>query len=62
MMMTKVKYLKRFNKLGNGFLFPDSEVCLWQKIRNSVLSEPSSVVAHNAPFWCFEIWCRFISV
>jgi len=28
MMMTKVKYLKRFNKLGNGFLFPDSEVCL----------------------------------
>jgi len=28
----------------------------------SVLSEPSSVVAHKVLFWCFEIWCRFISL
>ena len=24
----EVKFLKRFNKLGNGFVFPDREVCL----------------------------------
>jgi len=24
----EVKFLKRFNKLGSGFLFPDREVCL----------------------------------
>jgi len=24
----EVKFLKRFHKLGNGFVFPDREVCL----------------------------------
>jgi len=24
----EVKFLKRFDKLGNGFVFPDREVCL----------------------------------
>jgi len=30
----EVKFLKRFNKLGNGFVYPDREVCLCQKIGN----------------------------
>ena len=24
----EVKFLKRFNELGNGFVYPDREVCL----------------------------------
>jgi len=24
----EVKFLKRFNKLGNGFVYPNREVCL----------------------------------
>jgi len=47
----EVQFLKRFNKLGNGFVCPDREFVSDRRSEIvSVLSEPSSVAAHKTPF------------
>jgi len=52
----EVKFLKRADKLGNGFVFPGRKfVSDGRSEIVSVPSDPSSVVAYKAPFSCFEI-------
>jgi len=64
MMMTlKLNFWKYLTNLEKALCFLRGEFVSDKKSEIvSVLSEPSSVVAHKEPFWCFKMWCRFFSL
>ena len=63
MMILKLNFWKDLTNLETGLCIQTGKFVSGRRSEIvSVLSESSSVVAHKAPFWCFEIWCWFISV
>jgi len=63
MMTLKLNFWKDLTNLETALCFQRGKFVSDRRSEIvSVLSEPSSVVAHKAPFWCFKMWCRFFSL